>query len=59
MSYAQLLFLSVNFNSGVNSLIFLNCGGTIMMMFVTLLKLGAFYFSLSVSAAKVDPVKMS
>lgn len=59
MRYAQLLFLSVNFYSGVNTLIFLNCGGTAMIMVVTLLKLGAFYFSLSVSAANVDPVKIS
>lgn len=59
MRYAQLLFLFVNFYSGVNSLIFLNCGGITMVMVVTLLKLGAYYFSLSVSATNVDPVKIS
>ena len=59
MSYPQLLFVFVNFYSGVNSLIFFNCGGTNMIMVVTLLKLGAFYSSLRVSSAKVYPVKMA
>jgi hypothetical protein len=37
----------------------LNYGGTTIIMIVTLLKLGGFYFPSSISAAKVEPMKMS